>query len=82
MELHILIDRLIQPHERDINSRNCETINKIPKDKAAGYDGVDINLIKLLIEGEDCPLIEILLILNNAQRAFIKDGCVQLHQLP
>jgi len=36
------------------------TINKIPADKAAGYDGVDINLIKLLTEKEDSPLIKIL----------------------
>ena len=40
-----------------------ETINKIPKDKAAGYDGVDINLIKLLTQEENSPLMEILLYL-------------------
>ena len=36
------------------------TIKKIPTDKAAGYDGVDINLIKMLTEQEDSPLTNIL----------------------
>jgi hypothetical protein len=37
------------------------TIKKIPTDKAAGYDGVEINLIKMLTEEEDSPLTKILL---------------------
>ena len=40
------------------------TIQSIPSDKAAGYDGIDINLIKMLIE-DDGPLVEILLTLIN-----------------
>ena len=36
--------------EAPSSSELLETIKKIPKDKAAGYDGVDINIIKLLIE--------------------------------
>src|SRR6202044_704095 len=35
-------------------------IKKIPHDKAAGYDGVEINLIKLLVEGDETPLTTIL----------------------
>ena len=38
-----------------------KTIKQIPKDKAAGYDGVEINLIKLLAEDEKSPLVIILL---------------------
>ena len=44
----------------------CETIKKIPKDKAAGYDGVEINIIKLLTQEEDSPLRTILHHLINA----------------
>ena len=37
-------------------SEILETIKKIPNDKAAGYDGVEINLIKLLVAKEDSAL--------------------------
>ena len=49
---HAWSDLMKEPSTAEIR----ETINKIPKDKASGYDEVDINLIKLLIEEEkDCP---------------------------
>ena len=140
---HIWSDLMTDPSAAEI----LTTINKIPNDKAAGYDGTNINLIKLLAEKEDSPLTKMLTclfkvafregatlpswrkavitmipkrkedgswtekvrdmrpisvlqefgkiaakilaerwgkillehpqILNNAQRAFIKDGCVQ-----
>ena len=43
-------------------SEMLQTIKGIPRDKAAGYDGVDINLIKLLAEDQ---LLDILVILTN-----------------
>ena len=43
-------------------SEMLQTIKGIPRDKAAGYDGVNINLIKLLAEDQ---LLDILVILTN-----------------
>jgi hypothetical protein len=37
-----------------------KTIKGIPNDKAAGYDGIDINIIKLLAEDETSPLTRLL----------------------
>ena len=45
-----------------------QTIKGIPRDKAAGYDGVDIKLIKLLVEDQ---LLDILVMLTNIG---FKDG--------
>ena len=44
-------------------SELLKTIKQIPRDKAAGYDGVEINLIKLLTEDVESPLVTILLLL-------------------
>ena len=43
-------------------SEMLQTIKGIPRDKAAGYDGVDINLIKRLAEDQ---LLDILVMLTN-----------------
>ena len=51
---------MVGSHDRTICPRDPNTVTKIPTDKAAGYDGVDINLIKMLTEQEDSPLTNIL----------------------
>ena len=53
---HIWQDLIREPPPSEI----LEVIKKIPNDKAAGYDGVEINLIKLLVEGDETPLTTIL----------------------
>ena len=53
---HTLSNLMTNPSTAEI----LTTISKIPMDKAAGYDGVNINLIKLLTEKEDSPLTRIL----------------------
>jgi len=53
---HTWSDLMMEPSIGEI----LTTIKKIPADKAAGYDGVEINLIKLLTEEEDSPLTIIL----------------------
>ena len=52
---HTWSDLMMEPSIGEI----LTTIKKIP-DKAAGYDGVEINLIKLLTEEKDSPLTIIL----------------------
>jgi len=47
-------------------SELLKTIKQIPRDKAAGYDGVEINLIKLLTEDGESPLVTILLLFKIA----------------
>src|ERR1044072_4269282 len=54
---HTWSNLMIEPSMPEI----LTTIKKIPTDKAAGYDGVEINLIKMLTEEEDSPLTKILL---------------------
>ena len=57
---------MVRSHDTTIYREILATINKIPKDKAAGYDGVEINLIKFLVEAEDSPMTKLLLFFFKA----------------